>query len=456
MTATLRLSALRERLRSSLWFLPAVSVTASLILAFLLSSPRLETELDMPGVTFVGTPEGARAILSTVAGSMITVTGLTFSLTVVALQVASSQFTPRLLGSFLADRGNQTVLSVFLSTFVYSLVVLRSVRSGTEGTDPFVPTVAVALGLLLTLLSAAMLVYFFHHLTQQLRVETVLADLRRDILGVVDSYLPDEDEVPAGELPDVPDDAVTIRAQRSGYLHMVQVEALQRVAEQHEVVIRLRAAVGVHLSRGTTIAWVWSLDGGTVDGEDLSDELTSGIHTGIHIASERTLKQDAAFGVRQLVDVAARALSTGVNDPTTAVAAIGVLADVLTELTDRRLGPRTAHDDDGRVRVAVPQPTFPEILALACDQPRRYGRNEPAVLRALLTMLADIAEVAPDHIDADAVEEQIEITVETAGAADLAPGERRQVEAVARHARAALRHRGRVADVSDDVEQPAT
>lgn len=452
MSTSLELSALRERLLSSLWFIPGLSVSVSLVVGMVLSDPRLAIGASQAD-WFVGTPEGARAILSTVAGSTITVTGLTFSLTVVALQMASSQFTPRVLGTFLSDRGNQAVLSVFLSTFVYSLVVLRAVRSGTEDGEPFVPSVAVALALGLTMLSVAMLVYFFHHLTQQLRVERLLEEIRSDTLALAASNPRDRAIEPDGGAPAVPAGAAVVRARRSGYLQMLQLDGLRGVAEEHHLVVRLRPEVGSHVTQGTTLAWVWSIDG---SGIELADELERAIDGRIHIGPDRTLRQDLAFGVRQIVDIAAKALSPGINDPTTAVAAIGALSDVMCELAGQRLGPLLRCDDDGRVRVAVPHPTFGQILALACDQPRRYGQNEPAVLIALLQMLTDIADVAPDDADLDAIGTEISATLERLEEAQLSTVERARVRAAAEHARAALENGARVADVSEREDAPAT
>lgn len=451
--ALLRLSALRERVRTSLWFWPAISVLAAVVAGVLL--PGLESGTpEGAALGFAGTPEGARAVLSVVASSTITVTALTFSLTVVALQVASSQFTPRLLGTFLSDRGNQAVLSVFLGTFAYSLIVLRSVRSSAEDSGPFVPDVAVGVGLVLALLSVAMLVYFFHHLTQQFRVESVLAGVRDDTLALIHRHVPVRDgQQPELALPPVPDGAVTLRAGRSGYLQAVDERVLLRVACEHAAVVRLRPVLGTHVTAGTTLAWAWSADSAGAPPAE-PDALVRGVHESVQLGPDRTLQQDVAFGVRQLADIATRALSPGINDPTTAVDTIGALASVLCELSCRHLAPLVGVDDQGRVRAAAPQPSFAEILALACDQPRRYGRTEPAVLTELLRMLTDLAEVGPAGV-ADTVGAQVDATVETARAADLSPPERARVTRLADHARAALDRGCRVAEAPGDGGEPA-
>lgn len=455
----LRWSAVRERLRSSLWFWPSIAVVVALVAGVVL--PRMEAGSDVATFGFAGTPEGARAVLATVAGSLITVTSLTFSLTVVALQVASSQFTPRLMGTFLADRGNQAVLSVFLGTFTYTLAVLPSVRSESEARGSFVPEVAVALGLALTLVSVAMLVYFIHHLTQQLRVESVLGEVQHDALKLIRGALPSRDESPeAADAPSVPRDALRLRVQRAGYLQTVSLEGLRKVALDHGMVVYLRPVVGTHLTVGSTLAWAWPCDAANGENaaldEDAVEELAHRLHDGIHIGNERTLQQDVAFSIRQLVDVAARALSPGINDPTTAVAALGAMSTVLVELVGRRLEPKIATDDAGRVRVVVEQPTFGEILALACDQPRRYGRAEPAVLTEVLRMLTDLAEVTEDDGHRDVIAAQVEATVTEAEEAGMTGDALDRVRTSARHARAAITGGGRLQTVPREAEEPAS
>ncbi len=450
MAGGLRLAALRDRLGGSLWPWPTVSIVVAVVAGELLSGVA-PAETAGTFARFGGTPEGARAILSTVAGSTITVTGVTFSLTVVALQMASTQFTPRLLGTFLSDRGNQAVLSAFLATFAYTLVVLRRIRIGTDAAEGYVPDLAVGIGLLLTFFSVGMLVYFFHHLTQQLRLENVLAELSRDTLAAVQHAQRDE-EARERELPEVPASAVVLRARRSGYLQAVRLDGLLEIAQRHGVVIRLLPAVGLHVTCGTTLGWAWPVDPSDGDTEVDADALARVVHYTIHLGIERTLTEDVAFGIRQLVDIAARALSPGVNDPTTAVAAIDTMATVVSDLASRSRPVAVLTDERGRARAAIPQSSFGELLALACDQPRRYGRTEPAVLTELLRMLTDVAENVVDDAYREAIANQIDATVERARDAELSANERARVDRYARQARAACRRGERVARFEAEEE----
>ncbi|CAN5216689.1 DUF2254 domain-containing protein [soil metagenome] len=444
----MRLSAIRERLRVSLWLWPSVAVTSAIAAGLLL--PLLEgTGNDTLGIA--GTPDGARAVLSTVAGSMITVTGLVFSLTVLALQMASSQFTPRLLRTFLSDGGNQAVLSTFLGTFAYSLTVLRSIRSPSEG-QAFVPDVAVTVGLALTLLSVGMLVYFFHHLTQQLRVESILKEVTGDTTRLIGRSLSSHDDTTPTP-PPVPDNALPLKVRKSGYLQAADAQILLSVATDLGLSIRLRPAVGTHLTEGSTLGWAWP------DGPDPAVQLDAeGIskraHDGVQIGSERTLQQDIGFGLRQLVDIAAKALSPGVNDPTTAVAALHALAEVMGELCGQGLGPVVTTGEEGHT-VVVPRPTYGELLALACDQPRRYGRDEPAVLGELLHLLTDLAETATVEEERAAVCEQIEATTAALSDTSLSAPEERLVRELAHHAEVAAERGRRPPEDAEVTDEPA-
>jgi uncharacterized membrane protein len=422
----LRLSAVWEQMRGSLWLLPAVSVAVSAAVGTLLATyPPLEETVLAP-VLFGGTASGARSVLSLVASSMITVTALTFTLTVVALQMASAQYSPRVLRGFLVDRGNQTVLAIFLGTFAYCISVLRLIREETADVQAVVPQAAVTLGGVLTFLSVGALVYFIDHLTKQLRIEKLLDEIEHDTLEAVRST----ENGGAGRrtierLPTPPEGARRVTARRTGYLQTVRTEALAREAERHGVVVRLRPTLGARVTKGTTIGWVWPVDPDETDLND--DDLADLVHHEIHIGFERTGRRDVAFGLRQLVDIAERALSPGVNDPTTAVNVIGSLSPVLCALTSVDSGSQVVDDEEGRMRLIVPRPTFVDYLELCCGEIRRYGKGEPAVQKAMLGMLTDVAECAETDRLRRAVEVEIN-RIEEAADRELQGEDRRTLD----------------------------
>lgn len=387
-------------LRDSLWLLPSTAIVAAMVLASVLVD--VETPRWLPdALAFGGTPEGARAVLSQLAGATITVVGLVFSLTVIALQMAAAQYTPRLLRTFLADRRTQLVLAGMLASAVYNVAVLRTVRSSGDGVDLYVPGLAVSVALLLAVGSVGILVFFLHHVTRQLRVDLVMGGIATETLRQLRKLDDARDLLPDREAPLPPRGATAVAARRGGYLQAVDVQALARVGRDAGVRIRLRPGLGQSVSAGTTLAWIWPDDDDATGEPDV--DTGHRIHEAVHLGPDRTESRDVTFGLRQLADIAVKALSPSVNDPTTARQAVEHLATVLVELADHPLGTDLVEDADGQVRAAVPRPTFASHLRLSITPLRRYGADEPAVLIALAGLLADVAEHVADHGDRAAV-----------------------------------------------------
>ncbi len=388
MKGGVRLGAVVEYLRGALWFLPTVSVLASFVLANLLVGVRVQPGSPITAWIYGGGADGARGVLEAVAGSVITVTGVVFSLTVVTLQLASSQFSPRLLRTFVRDPSNQVVLAVFLATFTYSLTVLRVIRNGATPDEDFVPQLAVTGGLILATASVAALVYFIHHITVELRVDKMMSDVETDTIETIHNVYRRPFERGRRQLPEVASHAVAVPARRSGIVQAIAPDSLFDDAVARGLVVRVAPRVGERVVAGGTLAWYWTLDRDAAPPD--RDDANEFVNDAIQVGFERTLQQDVGFGVRQLVDIAAKALSPGINDPTTAVDAVGHLAPLLTVLAERDLEPVLRADDQGVVRLAVDRPRLEDYLDTACGQIRRYGAREPAVLVALLWMLREV------------------------------------------------------------------
>jgi uncharacterized membrane protein len=416
----LRLQAHRRALRASLWFLPAVAATAGVVLGEAFARVSLVQDGALFGLVFTSSADTARTVLQTIATSLITVTGLTFSTAVVALQVATGQYTPRLLRNFLADRGNQVVLAGLVATFAFSIVLLRRVQSPAPGQDAVVPVVGVTVAIAMALGCVGLLIYFFHHVTTQLRVETVMEDVVTHTLRAIDTVHPerDEDHTPI-DLPEPPDGAIAVPVHRSGHVQSVDLDALLGVARDTGLDIRLRPWVGDHVTAGTTLAWAWANDGAATIPVDEGD-LAERCHRAIHVGRDRSVESDPAYGMREIVDIAVRAMSPAVNDPTTAVLAVQELTTVLARLGGRHVDDSVRHDDT--VHVSLPRPDFTAYVALAQDQIRRAGAREPAVAVALLHCLRDVAEtVRAPHLLPALTEraDAVVAAVQDAGAADL-------------------------------------
>lgn len=412
-----RIAVVWDDLRDSLWLLPAAVVVAAAALAGLLIAVEPSPERTLWPVVFGGTPDGARSLLSELAGATITVVGLVFSLTVIALQMASSQFTPRLLRTFLRDRGVQTVLSVMIASAVFDVIVLSAIRSSGDDVEPVVPRLAVTAAIILAGAAVALLVYFLHHVTQSLRVDVIIRSISRQTMAQLAAAAGHRSQLPDQEAP-VPDgEAVTVVAHQEGYLQLVDAAMLARSLRDVGYRVRVRPTVGERVSRGTTLAWAW------VDGRDTRarpDDLHDTVHDALHLGADRTESSDLTFGIRQLQDIALRALSTGVNDPSAASIVITQLSSILVTMADEPLGADLLTDDDGSVRVAVPRPTFAAYLDLVVGPLQHNAGQDLRVLLNIPGLLADVAERVADSADrADAVRHQLDRLLTSAELPDV-------------------------------------
>jgi uncharacterized membrane protein len=405
---------LREYVRGSLWVLPTLSVLVAVAAGAVLSLVSVGSRSPL---AFQGTADDARTLLFGITGTVITIIALLLGLTVVALQLSSTQFSPRLLRNFLRDRPNQVVLSAFVATFAYCAAGLYTVGvSGGSRTASY-PRLAVSGALVLLFISLGLLVYFADHLVHSIQVDAIMETVQRNTLAVIQDGLLGGGQ----EAPEVPAWAVPVVSRCSGYVQAVHPGMLLPCAAGHGVCLRLRPRVGEHVVAGTTLAWVWRPSSG--DAAPDPRDFTGVLDAGVRIGFERTLEQDAAFGIRQLVDVACKALSPAVNDPYTAVQAVDHLSVIFCALARRPLGPHVARDGQGVV--IVPARRFGDYLAVMCGLIRRYGASEPTVATALLRLLGNCAAAAGDDPERyAAIEEQARIIVadaerEVAQPADL-------------------------------------
>lgn len=399
----MRTRTLRAAVSSRLWPIPVLAVAAAVTLG--VGLPALDQAFDerVPEVLevylFSGGASAARSVLEAISGSLITVTSLTFSLTVVTLQLASSQFSPRLLRTFTSDRFVHWTLALFLGTFSYSLTVLRSVRSGADGGTEFVPDIAVTVAFLLAIASVIGLVLFLAHLTREIRVETMMRNVHTETAATIERVLarkpsPDADDAAAlgnglsgPETSAVPE-GQQVEAASSGFLTMIDEPGLAAVARDAGAVVRINACMGDSVIAGVPFATVRAA--GRFTAAELKD-LSRRISGVVTVGFERTNDQDPAFGFRQLADVGARALSPGTNDPTTAVHVIGHLSSLLCVLVERDLGDRTVQDSDGSVLAVLAGPGFGHFLSTAVSQIRHYGMQDVQVALRLLALFEEVS-----------------------------------------------------------------
>jgi len=420
-------------LLASFWLRPSILVVGAILLGHVLVG--LEGDGSMPdwtaGWIYAGSATGARDVLGVVAGSTIGVAGTVFSITVAALTLASNQMGPRLLRNFTRDAGNQYALGTFLATFAYTLVVLRSVRGAEEGAA-FVPQIAVTVGLALAFVCVGILVWFLHHVAASINVVQVVALVADDLSAVVQS-LPRrgerEEAAPAAAEPDW-DAAAPLRAPGSGYLRVLDDDAAADWAAEHEVVLQLRVRPGDFVFPGSSIGRCLPADKAGEAGEMLRGAMAFG--------RARSAEQDLEYVVRQLVEVALRALSPSINDPFTAIAVLDHLGAALCRMAEQAL-PDGVTRRDGRIRLERAATDYGGLLDAMFHMFRQAAAGQPSVMIRLLEVLAEVEAVEPDPGRRKALRRHARMAAEAAEAGTRDPSALeairvRQTQATARRA----------------------
>lgn len=385
------LSAWWDRLRTSYWFVPSILAVSATALSFL--TVHIDTVVNAKwvratGWIWAGGPEGARNVLATIAGSTITVAGVVFSITIVSLTLASSQFGPRLLRNFMADRATQFVLGVFVSTFLYCLLVLRTIR-GTDAAT-FVPFLSVTCGLILAVASVGFLIFFIHHVSSSILAENLIGRVATELLEGIDRLYPDSlgegDREAAGrnlvvpESPAMQAESQLITAPTSGFIQALDAERLLEMASEQQLLIRLHRRPGDFVAEGALLAEVWPK-------ENTTEKLVTELRRAFFFGRQRTPTQDVEYSIDQLVEVALRALSPGINDPFTAITCIEWLGAALIRVGNREFPTRFRRDENGELLLLADVTDFAGLAAASLDQIRQYGSSSVSVTLRLLDML---------------------------------------------------------------------
>ncbi len=377
-----------EYVRNSLWIVPLILVVLAAVLALAL------VEVDQRTSTTIGVSfgeEAGRAVLGSIGSGMITFTGFVFSILLLAVQFGSNQFSPRLLRRFLRDPTTKLSLGVFMATFIYALAVLRVV--GTGDNADFVPNNSISVAVLLLLASMLMFLRLLSRTTQGLRVASVLNELGRDARRVVEGAYPERldetaDEPDTGPLPVGAGRTVSYRGS-PGVVQSVDMKTLVERARQSDTVIELEPRFGEQVADGFPLFTVYG-EQVPLDDEDLRGTVATG--------DERTMRQDPAFAFRLFADISSKALSPGVNDPTTSTQALDQIELLLGIVGTRRLTPGVGRDQAGTVRLRYRAPSWEDFLSLAVDETRHYGEGSVQVMRRLRALLENVhASVPPSR-----------------------------------------------------------
>lgn len=433
-----KLTHLWSNLRASFWFLPSLIVAFSTVLAVGLtevdSSGSRDWMADWPRLFGAGAA-GARGMLATIAGSMMTVVGVTFSMTLVTLALASSQYTSRILRNFMSDRVTQVVLGIFAGIFTYCLIVLRTIRGGDEG--GFVPSLSVAFSVVLAIGGIGTLIFFIHHIASSIQASSIIASVAKETLVAVDRLFPEtlgqepmDDEADPSPLPLPTRNWQTVMARRNGYIQSVDDAALLRLAREHKTIVRMDRGIGEFVVQNTPLA--------SLALENPPDkEIMAALRTAYSIDRFRTVHQDCAFGIRQLVDMALRALSPGINDTTTAVMCVDYLTAILARLASREITSSRRYED-GELRVISIGQTFASLVAESFDQIRGSAQGNVAIMLRMLGALHTIASLTDSPSRRRVLREQVEGIAELAERTIESPHDRAPFESRLARVREAL------------------
>jgi uncharacterized membrane protein len=423
-----RLQKLWDSLHSSYWFLPSLMAIVAVVLALTMLSLDRNTNGQWSSIPWIytGGPDGARAVLSAIAGSMITVAGTAFSITIVALQLASSNFGPRLLRNFMQDTGNQFVLGTFIATFIYCVLVLRTIHG--EDYNLFVPQLSVTGGIVLAMVSIGVLIYFIHHASTIIQASHLILEVSRDLHQAIDRLFPQkmghghpELEKTAALSVSVDGTAQPIRATETGYLQSIDDDQLMKTACHHHLLVEVLVQPGEFVVTGTDLARVCSL-------KPIKPPLLKHLRSAFILGRERTEQQDVEFPINQLVEIALRAMSPGINDPFTAIRCIDRLKAGLSQFVQRQIPSAYRYDDQHRLRVIAPSVRFETLAEAAFTPIRQYSCSDLAVTVRLLDAITAIGQCTQNSSYQAILQQQADLILQSSQQALSVEHDRQQVQ----------------------------
>ncbi|MGB8318415.1 MAG: DUF2254 domain-containing protein [Ignavibacteriaceae bacterium] len=400
-----------SNLRSNFWFMPSLIVLASIALAVALiqaDSAGSDRWLNQWPRLFGAGAEGARGMMSTIAGSMMSVVGVSFSMILVVLALASSQYTSRILRNFMRSRVTQVVLGIFAGIFTYCLIVLRTIRSGDEGA--FVPNLAVFFGFVLALGGVGALMFFIHHIASSIQASSIIASITKETNATIDLLFPEK----LGQSPDDDDEQIprplakrnwrVIQSKESGYIQSVNNTGLLHLARDWKTVVRIERGIGEFVVQKTPLV--------SLAMEEQPDQKTiSSLQEAFSISRFRTAEQDPAFGIRQIVDVGLKALSPGINDTTTAVTCVDYLTAIMALITPRQI-PSSHLYEEGELLVIAKGSSFEGLLSESFDQIRNNANGNVAIILRMLDSFQILAGLTTSPQRRRALLEQVELIAE--------------------------------------------
>ncbi|MFC4290982.1 DUF2254 domain-containing protein [Sphingorhabdus arenilitoris] len=382
-----KLLAIFDRLRASYWFIPAVMACAALIIAIAARSADIyliEAGQKLPAWLPKATAEDARSTLELMASAIITVAGVVFSVTLVAISFAAGQYGPRLIGNMMRDQGSQISLGTFVAAFVYMIAIIQGINTASMERDNYYPVISMMLAYVFTASSVGIFIYFIHHSAEAININNITADVGKSLLRQTDNIFPDVDEGGAhGDIPDIPENYIQFPAKQSGFIQAVDIKKLIQIAKDNSARIHILYRPGDFVTTGDIVLII---EPNVSDNAEISEQILPCITLDI----ERNAHQNIYFLIDELVEILARALSPGINDPFTAIYCMNWMKAACIAVARKKPQPSAYCDDDGAIRLISRPVTFADILARCMDQSRPYTSKDRNAGLHNMKILADI------------------------------------------------------------------
>ncbi|MEX0609029.1 MAG: DUF2254 domain-containing protein [Balneolaceae bacterium] len=403
-------------LKSTFWFIPVLMIVIAIgmALGFLYWDNHLEIKQDgIAAFLFVGSSDSARIILSTISGAMITVAGTVFSITLVALTLASSQFGPRLIRNFMYDRINQVVLGSYISTYIYCLIVLNTITG--EDQTGYIPALSILVALIAALANIILLIVFIHHIAVSIQAGKVTSGITKTLFKNIQTLYPEKLGVESEEEQEVKEALVksnfkfstTMSVHENGYLQYVDHDSLVKVVSQLNSLFEIHHRPGSYIVKGEALGMFYT-------DHLLNDPVIKKIQSNFIMGESRTLQQDTEHSIHQMVEIASRALSPGINDPYTTIACIDNLTSIMSYLSSVRLPSKYRYDKNERLVIIAETLTFEGMLDAAFNQIRQFSKNSPAVVIRLMEALVTIDRLATSNRHKKALKKHAEMVLNMA------------------------------------------
>ncbi|GHC42972.1 DUF2254 domain-containing protein [Ulvibacter litoralis] len=381
-----------KRLKATFWFVPVLIIILTIFLSIGLVSLDHAITFSQDGLGrffIVNSADSARSILTTISAAMIGVAGTVFSITLVALTLASSQFGPRLIRNFMYIRLNQVVLGSYISTYLYCLFVLNAIKESDGYT--FIPSLSILVAIFVAFINIILLIVFIHQIATSIQADKVISDISEIIFKQIDTLFPEEmganwegkKESAVDDIKSKYTNSISIQSQKSGYLQYINNEGLLGDVCSFDGLLELYFKPGDHLVERIEIGTVYTNE--TVDEETLKS-----IHNQFVIGKTKSAQQDLVFSIHQMVEIASRALSPGVNDPFTANACIDNLTTTMCRLSQVPFPSKYRVDEEGKLRIVVDMLEFEDYLDASFNQIRQFSAGSIAVILKLMDALITI------------------------------------------------------------------